>query len=231
MPPTKLSVLEIKAVAETAITARHAADAAKTAFDAKPDDASLKTTWEAAEQTATEAKSKADALSQQTLSPEQIAKKKRKIAIIQSELQAAGISDDTDDDTDLEDDDDKPITRGDLKRIAIENASQTASQMADAVQDPAAKQAIKDALVRLVPSGDALKDFADAVAIANRGKNSKVLEEIGRTPPRIAHHTSAGGPPRKLDGEFVPTSEEARYMRPPFSLTKDQIIKARPQQS
>lgn len=233
----KLSVQEIKAVAEAAITARYAANDAKKASDAAPSDESLKTAYQTAEQAATDAKTKADALSQEsesTLSAEQIAKKKRKIAIIQSELRGAGAISDDEDDDDEDDsavDPSKPVTFGDLERIKARDASQTAKQMAAAIVDPIAKQAVQQALPRVVPSGDPEKDFRDAVAIANREKNSKVLEELGRRTVAPSHRSGAGAGPKQEDGVFEPTAEEQGFMRPPFNMTKEAIIKARGQSS
>lgn len=232
MPNKNLSVAQIKAIAEKAITTRTAADAAKTAFDANPTDESLKAAYDTAESAATTAKSEADALSQQTtaFSPEQIAKKKRKLAIIQNELRQVGALDDDgdedDDDADDLDDPDRVVTVKDLQRIETKRASETAAQMADAIPDLEARQAVKDSLARLVPSGDANKDFADAVAIANREKNSKVLEELGRKPLPVQHRSGGGAPPKKPDAEFVPTAYEAGYMKA-FKLTKEDVLKAR----
>lgn len=231
-----LSVSEIRAVAEAAITAQHIADVAKTALDADPSSESLKKAFEQAASTATEAKAKADALSQNdesTLTPEQIAKKKRKIAIIQKELRNAGAIKDDDDEDDNEDDEDedpdRPVTFGDLQRMQTREASKTAGQMADAIQDSVAKDAVKSALKRVVPSGNPEQDFRDAVSIANREKNNKILEEIGRRPVVIQHRSGAGAPARSEEGNFEPSAEEATYMRAPFNLTKEQILKARGQ--
>lgn len=241
--PNKLSVEEIKAVAGAAITARHAADAAKKTYDDSDgeDDSvrnPLKTAYEQAEGAATEAKSKADALSQEhTEDPERkrkVDKLKRKKHFINKELESLGESeeedlDDVGDEDDL-DDPDRPVTVRDLQRIETRKASKTAGEMADAVEDPVARQAIKDGLKSIVPSGNAETDFKKAVAIANSEKNSKVLEELGRRTRPPEHRSGAGAPPRKADAEFVPTAEEAAFMRPPFNLTKEDILKARPAQ-
>lgn len=234
MPKAKLSVDEIKAVAETAITTRYAADAAQTALATNPEDQTLKDAYAIAEQVATQAKQKADALSQQGgLTPQQIAKKKRKIAIIQNDLRQAGVSTgtattDDDDDDDDADDDDQPLTRGDLKRMRAEEAQQTAVQMAESIADTAAKQAVVAALNDVVPSGNAEEDFKKAVAIANIDRNNKILEEMARKPTVVFHRAGAGAPPPQAEGAFEPTADEARFMRPPFSLTKEQIIATRP---
>lgn len=230
---SKLSVSEIRAVAESAINARHAASTAKTAHEAKPDDQTLKAAYDAAEQTAKEAEAKADALSQEsTKSPEQIAKIRRRHAILTQKLREAGelTDDDDEDDEALGDDPTRPVTFGDLQRIEARKATQTAVEMADAITDSAAKDAVKAALKRVVPSGDFSKDFTDAVAIANREKNNKILEEISRRGVPQQHRSGPGAPARSEGQAFEATAEEARYMKPPFNLTKEQIIAARPKE-
>jgi hypothetical protein len=231
MQKQNLSVSEIAAIAGMAITTRTAADTAKAAYDADPEDASLKTAWETAEQAATTAKTEADALSQTPkFTSDQIAKMKRKRAIIDNDLRSAGALDDTDDDDDDDDLDDpnRVVTVGDLQRIEARKAAATAVQMADAIADPVAKAAVKAALGRVQPSGNAEQDFADAVAIANREKNNKVLEELGRRPIPVHHAGGAGAPPRKQDEAFVPTSFEASYMKN-FGLTEKDVLEARAQ--
>lgn len=230
---TKLSVDEIKAIAEIAITTRQTADAAKKAYDdalGSDGEATLKTAYEQAESDAVAAKAKADALSQDGSDPEKqrkVEKLRRKRQYINDELQNLGEEDDDDDDEDNQDDLDKPVTRRELQQIKVAEAAKTAIQMADAIPDAVAKAAVKEALKRVVPSGDPQKDFTDAVAIANREKNSKVLEEIARKPAAQQHSSGAGAPPKPQDAEFVPTSDEARFMKPPFNLTKEDILRAR----
>lgn len=231
---SKLSVEEIKAVAETAISAKTAVATAKAALDADPENQTLKSALTTAEAAATDAQTKADALSQSSqLSPKQISKMLRKKAIIEKTLQDAGVAADDEDDEDDEDDDlededlDKPLTRRDLNRIDKAKASKTAVQMAEAIPDVLARDAVKQALSRVVASGDPEKDFQDAVAIASREKNSKVLEELRRKPTAPQHRSGSGAPARQEGAAFEPTSEEAKFMRPPFNLTEKDIIKAR----
>lgn len=234
MPNTN-SVQEIRAVAEAAVTARFAADTAKKQWESavgSEQEAALKTAYDQAEQAATDAKAKADALSQTPPvdQDKRVSKLKRKKAIIENELRQLGQSDDTDDDDDDDDDAEdpnRPVTFGDLQRIERNKAKETSLSMADAITDPVAKQAVKEALARVVPSGDPAKDFADAVAIANRDKNNKVLEEIGRRRTPVQHASGAGAPPPRPEAEFTPTAMEAAYMRAPFNLSKEDILKAR----
>ncbi len=147
---------------------------------------------------------------------------------MQTELKNAGVGDDTDDDDD-DDDDDKPLTRGDLKRMQVSDASHTALEMAGAITDQEAKAAITAALADIKPSGDADADFKKAVAIASIDKNNKILEELRRKPMTTNHRSGSGAPPRPAGAAFEPTALEISYMKPPFNLTKEQIIASRPQ--
>lgn len=224
---------EIIAAAGAEATARIAAESAKKAFDAEPENESLKTAYATAQTTATDAKTKLDALSQEddgTGKNKKAEKIKRKIAYMRQDLKNLGVSDDdTNDDEDLDMDEidpDKPLTLNDLKRIDARKASQGAKQMAEAITDSLAREAVKAALMRIVPSGDPQKDFTDAVAIASREKNSKILEEIQRKGVVPQHRSGAGSPPPEPDAAFEPTKEEARMMKS-FGLTEKDIRKAR----
>lgn len=234
MTVQKLSVEEIKAVAEAAITARQkATDARATATDAGGADEDLNAAATQAEKEAADAIRKAEELSQQPAAPapdkdKKVKKLKRKQAIIARELKDLGESGDDEEDDEEEDDlddPDRPVTMGDLHRIEARKAAQTTAQMAEAISDPNARAAVKESLQRVVPSGDSQKDFTDAVAIANREKNSKVLEELARRGP-AAHHTSGAGAPARVVDQFVPTEEEAKFMKL-FGLTEADIKGAR----
>lgn len=226
----------MKAVAETAIAAKQkATDARQAATDVGGADDALNTAADTAEREATEAVAKADALSHQptAVDPEKdkkVQKLKRKQGIIARELEELGAgAADTDDDEDEDDleDPDRPLTVGDFQRMKAREAAQTTTQMAQAIEDPVARQAVQDALKRVVPSGDPQKDFTDAVAIASRDKNNKILEELARKGPAAQHRSGAGAPIRQ-DNKFVPTEEEARFMTK-FKLTEAEILKARAQ--
>lgn len=237
--PTKIKSDEKKAAADAANAARNAATVAKQAFEANPTDTNLKDTHDKAEQAARDAESKAYALSQESdTDPEKkraVEKLKRKKYFINEQLRTLGVSDEKDDedededDTDEDEDPDRPVTFKDLQRIEARKASQTAKQMADAIEDSVARASVKAALSRVVPSGNPEQDFRDAVSIANREKNNKILEEMARRPIIVQHRSGAGAPPKQQESEFEPTAEEARFMKS-FGLSKEQIIEARSKQ-
>ncbi len=236
------SVQEIRQIAEAAITARHSADAAKKAWeDAGSPEGELKEAFDTAETKATDAKAQADALSQDDggdANKKKAEKIKRKIAYMKNDLKNLGVSDDDDDapatdDDDLDDiDEDKPLTLKDLRRIETNKAANAAVDMANAIEDSVAREAVKAALLGLKPSGNPDTDYRRALAIANAEKNSKILEELLRKPTPAQHRSGAGAPARqepKDDKDTELSNEEKGYMKPPFNLTREQVLTARRQ--
>lgn len=233
--PQKLSVEEIKAVAEAAITAKQVAtDARKAADEAGGTDEDLNAAAQAAEKASSEASAKAESLSQVTpvVDPDKEKKKqklKRKQAIIARQLSELGETTDEDEDEDDEDeldDPDRPLTVRDLSRLEANKAKKTAVQMAEAIEDPEAAKAVKEALGKVVASGDPIQDFQNAVAIASAAKNSQVLEELRRKGPPVQYRSGAGAPPKPPTPEFVMTEEERRFVSQGW-LTEAEVKEAR----
>lgn len=235
MPNKKLSVEEIKQIAEAAIGARTKAnEAKKAAEDAGGADEALNAAVAEADKAAVDAESVAQALSQSPVvdPAKKVTKLLKKQRSISKALKELGVDEDEEDDEGDEDDeddigdDDKPVTFGDLKRINASKARKTALDMADAIPDAADKTAVVAALKRLVPSEDPEKDFKEAVAIANVERNSKVLEEVARKGITRTRPTGTGAAP--LREEIVElTSEEKKWTRPPFNLSEKEIVAAR----
>lgn len=124
--------------------------------------------------------------------------------------------------------DDAPVTVGMLKKLEAERAQKTALQMADEIADEKERDLTKSYLATtIVPSGDAAKDLRMARAIVNTVKNGQIAEEAQRKTIATAHATRSGGPANRPEDEFVPTANEANFMRS-FGLTKEQIIETRP---
>jgi hypothetical protein len=130
-------------------------------------------------------------------------------------------------DIEPESDDDKPVTVGMLKEIKIQDAQKTALQLADEIEDEAEKELVKYHLNNSINStGNGKKDLKLARAIVNSLKNAQIAEEAGR---KGSPSSGFGGPgsSNKYEKPFEPTKEEERFMRPPYNLTKEQILEAR----
>lgn len=114
------------------------------------------------------------------------------------------------------------------KKEKSKEATQSALQLAETIQDSDTKEKVKDYLnTRIVPSGNPEQDFRDALGIVSSGKNKQILEEMNRyTKPKVT--ASGGSLPSKIEEEFVPTPEEAVFMKAPYNMSKEQIIGARP---
>jgi len=145
---------------------------------------------------------------------------------VEEQLAELGVEDeDTDDDAD----DAAPLTRGDLKKFNVESARKKSVDIASSIQDEKERKLTLQYLERIVPSGDAEEDVRLARLAVNSVRNGMVIEEIARKEAiKINQHDSApGNPAPSPEGVFEPSPQEASLMRPPFNLTKEDILKAR----
>lgn len=230
MTPTPSSA-EIRAAAETAIAARQKAKDAKAAADAAGGaDEALNTAYATAESEATGAESHALELSQSLPPGENKEKKKdqllRRRSFIDKDLRALGVNPTEEQNADDDAEDlDAPMTRREFQEMETAKARNTAQQMAEAISDPLDRAAVLAALPRVVATANPENDFRDAVAIANRERNSKILQEVGRRPATRSTPTGTGAPALQEE-PFVPTAYEQMFMTK-VGLTKEAILKAR----
>ena len=126
-----------------------------------------------------------------------------------------------------DDEDDQPITRGEFKKLMVQGATKTALQLADEIKDETERELVKYYLEnRIAPSGNPQEDLRDAKRIANSVKNEQIVQEVSRkTTPKT--YSNSSGAPAKHEEEVVLTPDEQSMMRPPFNLTKEQILGAR----
>ncbi|MES2060204.1 MAG: hypothetical protein V4438_04205 [Patescibacteria group bacterium] len=128
-------------------------------------------------------------------------------------------------------DDDQPVTVGMLKERQKQDAVKTALNMAESeISDETERELVKHHLENSIrPTGNPAEDLRLARAIVNDTKNRQIAEEIERKKVAQRNGTGSGAPAKKEGDEFVPTAEEAAYMKPPFSLTKEAVLTARKQ--
>lgn len=224
---------KIKAAAEAAIGARAKVVNAKAAADAAGGaDEALNIALTDAETNATKLEADALTLSQTTPTADDIETKKKKLLrkrnFINKDLAELGVDvEDEDDETGEDEDLDKPVTLRDLQAIEAGKARQTSQQMVETmISDALDRTAVVEALRLIVPSGDPEKDFKAAVAIANIERNSKILEEVARNPV-VRNRPTGTGAPANREEVFTPTPQEQAFMRPPFNLSKEAVLKAR----
>lgn len=127
-----------------------------------------------------------------------------------------------------DEDQNKPVTVGMLKDIEKQNAQKTALKLAEDIEDETERgDTIKALQTSIAPSGDPQKDFLNARAIANVTKNAQIVEEAERRKSGKISPTLPGAPRKNQDEVFEPTAQERVFMNPPYSLSKEAIIKAR----
>lgn len=123
--------------------------------------------------------------------------------------------------------DDTPVTVGMLNERAKDESKKTALGLAEAIDDEDERKLTIHYLEnRIKPSGDAEADVRLARAAVNSIRNGQIAEEMVRRkdPNNIS---SPSGSPGSHEKEFTPTGQELEFMKPPYNLTKDDIIKAR----
>lgn len=130
---------------------------------------------------------------------------------------------------DLDEDDDKPITRGELKRIEQARANKSAIQLAEEIPNETERELTKYHLENSIKStGNPAEDLKLARSIVNAVKNTKIIEEATRKGDTKNHSSSSGVDAKNdiVQGEL--TAQEIPFLSKPFNMTKEAIIKARP---
>lgn len=108
-----------------------------------------------------------------------------------------------------DEDDNKPITRGDLKRIQREDAKKTALTLANDIEDEDERSEVIELLeTRILPSGNPQKDMRFALNAVRSEKNQQIVEEIARKKAISTTRSSGTGSPRREETEFIPTETE-----------------------
>lgn len=124
--------------------------------------------------------------------------------------------------------DDTPVTVGMLKKKGVEDASKKALTLADDITDENERELVKHHLENTIkPSGDPQEDLRKARAIVNDVKNTQIATDALRKTAAKTHNSAAGAP-AKTDQIVEFTAEELGFMRPPFNLSKEAVLAARP---
>lgn len=127
----------------------------------------------------------------------------------------------------VEDDDDKPLTRGEWKKLQKESATKTALTLADEIESETERELTKYHLENSIKStGNPKEDLDNARAIVNQKKNAQIVE-MHIQKPAAKPHVSGGAPAKNASADPELTQEETTLMR--FGgLTKEEVLKARP---
>lgn len=111
-----------------------------------------------------------------------------------------------------------------------EKAHKSALQMAEEISDEHERELTKNYLKnRIVPSGDPNEDLRFARLAVNSVKSGQIAEELARGGTARTHVSGAGAPPKQVNKEPELDATELAFTRPPWNMTKAQIIAKRPQ--
>jgi len=127
-----------------------------------------------------------------------------------------------------EDDDSKPMTRGDFKKLQAQTATKSALDLANEVSNETERELLKYHLENTIRStGNPQEDFKLAQSLVNSVKNNQIVEEIQRKPITKSAPTGGGAPARETKPDEELSADEMTFMRPPYNLSKQQILDAR----
>lgn len=132
-----------------------------------------------------------------------------------------------DDEEDPINEDDRPLTIGEFKKIQKESTVQTSLNLADEIENSIERELVKHHLENTIqPSGNPKEDLKNARAIVNAIKNKQILEETARKIDAKKHSSGSSGPAKQEKNEEL-TADELPFTRPPFNMTKAEIISTR----
>lgn len=127
-----------------------------------------------------------------------------------------------------EEGDDTPVTVGTLRKMTLESSRKTALQLAEEIPDQHERELTIRYLSRIIPSEDPQEDLRLARQAVNGVKHGMMAEEAGRQAEVKRHGSGAGAPPKQANPEGELEANEIPFTRPPFNLTREQIIAKRP---
>jgi len=133
---------------------------------------------------------------------------------------------------DPDDEDEKPLTVGQYRKLEQEKAAQTATktalQLADEIENESQRELAKYHLENTIKStGNPKEDLNLALNLVNAVKNQRILEEQARKTPPKTHSNASGVDAINTEVQGELTLAEKVFMGKPFNMTKEQIIKAR----
>lgn len=139
-------------------------------------------------------------------------------------MSVLGIEKDTEDE---DNEDDKPVTLGMLKKMQQETATKTALQLAEEIENETERELAKWHLENTIKSsGNPQNDLKMAMNQVNALKNEQIREELARKGKAKTFSSASSVDANRVE-EIVYTPEELQMMKPPFNLTREEIINSR----
>lgn len=131
------------------------------------------------------------------------------------------------DNTESNDEDDAPVTLGMLKMLQSQQAKKTALELANEITNDAERELTREYLTnRIISTGNPQEDLKLARGLVNAIKNKQILEQANIKPQAKRTSSNGGSAPYVKEEEEL-SPEEMSFMKPPFNLTKEAIIKSR----
>jgi exonuclease VII small subunit len=126
-----------------------------------------------------------------------------------------------------ENEDERPLTIGEYKKMQQTVAVKTAVELADEVTNETERELLKYHLENTIKStGNPQEDLSTARAIVNSKRNELLLSEAARKGVAKTHSTGSSAPAKEeVKQEVLPT--EVFLTRPPFNMTPQEIIAKR----
>lgn len=115
-----------------------------------------------------------------------------------------------------------------FKKHQQKEQSKTAEELADTIEDPKERELVKRTLATVITSGSPEERIRVARGYVNAVKSGQIAEELGRAGTARTFSSGAGAPPGTTQKEPEFTPLELSYMKPPFNLSKEQVLAARP---
>jgi len=127
-----------------------------------------------------------------------------------------------------EEEDEKPVTIGMLKKLRQEESLKTSIQLANDIEGETERELTIFHLNNSIKStGNPQEDLRLARAIVNSSRNGKIVEELSRKSEPKTFSSSAGAPANVTPQTEELTEAELQFTKPPFNLTKEQVLKSR----
>ena len=147
------------------------AEAKKLAEEAGGTDENLNSALKSAEDALSRAKAQDDPSKKKFSRRERLNFEKKKI-----EEQLSGLDKEEGVKPTSEEDDDKPLTKGEFKKMQKKEAQETALTLAEALEDETDREQVKNYLQNsIVPSGNAEEDFKLALSAVSALKNAEIV--------------------------------------------------------
>lgn len=124
-------------------------------------------------------------------------------------------------------DDNAPLTVGMFKKMQQENATKTAIQLSEDIEDETERELTQYHLNNSIKStGNPTEDLKLARTLTNAAKNKQIIEEVERKIPAKTHSNGSSAPGKD---EKIPelTAEELSFTRPPWNMSVAEIVKTR----